>query len=185
MGIPSIWKVFIGLDDSYTLRLMTLCFLISTSTGSNIKTVFFTSSFAMLIIYLREINKLSNLSITNTFAKDVPNSLEIIAYRSSSKAFLFLVRCNFFIFVFNCRKLSFLRWCWLIMLHMSLCFGLTLKWYLISSSISRSVLTGRKRFMPLLKRIVVVCDKIMDYIYKTKILTKRPGRIFWINQSVF
>ena len=118
MGIPSMCKVFIGLDNSYTLRIKTLCFLLSTSTGSNIKRVFLTSSFAMLILLWCWFkgNKLSNLPITNIFAKDVPNSLEIIANRSSSKTFLFLVRCNFFNFVFNCRNFSFLRWCWLIML---------------------------------------------------------------------
>ena len=58
MGIPSMYshKAFIGLDDSYTLRLMTLRFLFSTSTGSKIKKVFLTSSFAMFTLYLREIN---------------------------------------------------------------------------------------------------------------------------------
>ena len=115
LSLPSMCKVLIGTDDSYTLPLMTLCFLLSISTGSNIKRVFLTSSFAMLILLWCWFkgNKLSNLPITNIFAKDVPNSLEIIANRSSSKTFLFLVKCNF---VFNCRNFSFLRWCWLIML---------------------------------------------------------------------
>ena len=71
---------------------MNLHFLLSTSSGSNIKRAFLTSSFAMLIPYLREIN--SVIYLYPTFAKDVPNSLEIIAIRSSSETFLFLVRFN-------------------------------------------------------------------------------------------
>ena len=55
---PSIHPctVFIGPDDSYTFRLMTLCFPLSTFTGSNIKRAFLASCFAMLVPYLREIN---------------------------------------------------------------------------------------------------------------------------------
>ena len=51
LSLPSMCKVLIGPDDSYT-------FLLSISTGSNIKRVFLTSSFAMLLPYLREINLL-------------------------------------------------------------------------------------------------------------------------------
>ena len=60
LSLPSMCKVFTGPDDSHTLRLMTLYFLLSTSTESNIKRAFLTSSFAMLIPYLREIKFVYN-----------------------------------------------------------------------------------------------------------------------------
>ena len=93
MGVPSMCKVFTGLDDSYILRLMTLCFLLSTSIG-------FLYIFFCYVDTIIKGNILINLSITDTFAKDVPNSLEIIANRSSSKTFFFSRKINFFNFVF-------------------------------------------------------------------------------------
>ena len=49
---------------------------------------------------------------------------------------------------------------------------------------SNSVLTGRKTSMPLLKRIAVVYDSIIDYIHMTRIINKRTGRIFLTNRPV-
>ena len=94
MGIPSMWKVFIGLGDSYTLRL---CVFFFQPPLDLIPKEFSLHLFCYVDIIFKG-NKLNNLSITNIFAIDVPNSLEIIANRSSSKTFLFLVRCNFFNF---------------------------------------------------------------------------------------
>ena len=94
MGVPSMCKVFTGLDDSYVLRLMTLCFLLSTSTG-------FLYIFFCYVDTIIKGNILINLSITDTFAKDVPNSLEIIANRSSSKTFFFLVKLTSLTLFFN------------------------------------------------------------------------------------